>query len=144
MESNILVADDNPQFRTTLCGILRARGYKVTPANDGRHTLQELARLRLAGTPPELIIVDVRMPVLDGCELCRRIKNDPQTCGIPVMLMSAFSDIRERARSAGADAYIHKPFDLYDLYDQATSLLSWKDSGVERNTPREVVEDIPA
>ena len=91
---------------------LTIEGYDVTTASDGEEGLAAMDIAR-----PDLVILDVMMPGMDGLEACRRIKRDPGTRAIPVLMFTALSreDDIEAGRSAGADRFINKPFSLIGL-----------------------------
>jgi DNA-binding response OmpR family regulator len=119
MIPRILVADDCPDIRGVIAATLDSCGYLVTIANDGLAAWEAIGR-----DQPSLVVLDIDMPLLDGCEVCRRIKSQPETSGIPVLLVSAGGQAAERARGAGADAFLDKPFRLRDLLGQVNLLLS--------------------
>jgi DNA-binding response OmpR family regulator len=102
----ILVVDDNRDIVELVQRVLRIEGHEVVTARDGLEALQqELA------TQPDLVVLDVNLPVLDGWEVCRRIK---ARRAVPVLLLTVRServDI-EHSRDAGADAHLLKPFDI--------------------------------
>jgi len=118
MTPRILIADDSPEILTVMEAILDSCGYLVTIAADGFEAWEAIGRDR-----PNIVVLDIEMPGLDGCEVCRRIKSQPETCGIPVLLVSGCGRTAELARSAGADGFLDKPFYLSDLRDQVDSLL---------------------
>jgi CheY-like chemotaxis protein len=108
----ILVVDDDPRLLHVVSMYLTIEGYEVATANDGEEALRHVDE-----RPPDLIILDVMMPGMDGLEACRRLKRDPGTRSIPVLMFTALSreeDIEE-GRSAGADRFINKPFSLIGL-----------------------------
>jgi CheY-like chemotaxis protein len=115
----ILVADDNQCMRELMEAILSAYGYRVTIAADGQAAWEELP-----GCQPDLILLDFEMPRADGCEICRRIKSQPETRNIPVILVSGRQDAADLAQSAGADAFLPKPFSIDDLRVRIEALLS--------------------
>ena len=108
----ILVVDDEEMQRKMLSKILGALGYAVLEAEDGRVAV-ELAGLR----HPNLILMDIQLPVMDGLAATRRLKDDPQTQAIPVIALTALamSGDRERALAAGCDDYLAKPIMLESL-----------------------------
>ncbi|HSR13461.1 MAG TPA: response regulator, partial [Thermodesulfobacteriota bacterium] len=79
---NLLIVDDDLSTRQTLEGLLTGEGYEVRCAPNGK-----MAMMFVREEPPELILLDVRMPDMDGFEVCRRFKEDPQTAGIPVIFI---------------------------------------------------------
>lgn len=103
----ILVADDSPTSLQFLTSFLTEQGYSVHPACDGEQVL-EFVRTSI----PDLILLDVRMPGLDGFEVCRRLKGDERTRSIPVIFISVLEDVRDKVRGfeVGAIDYITKPF----------------------------------
>ena len=114
METNptILVADDDPDILNLVSKRLTKRGYRVITAVNGKEAL-ELIRSRR----PAAAVLDWMMPLLQGHEVCERIKADPSTAKVPVVLLTAKaseSDI-ERGFRGGADDYITKPFDIAEL-----------------------------
>jgi CheY-like chemotaxis protein len=106
----ILLVDDERPLREILAQSLEWSGYRVVQAYHGRHALQLIERER-----PDLVISDVMMPLVGGVELCHRLKSDPATAAIPVVLMSAAGS--HVGREAPADAFVVKPVDL-DAIDE--------------------------
>lgn len=107
--SDILVVDDSPDSLRLLVNILRERGYKVRAASRGKAALTAAQKL-----PPDLILLDINMPDLDGYEVCRRLKQDPRTQPVPVIFLSAWSDVFDKVRAfaVGGVDYITKPFQI--------------------------------
>jgi len=106
----ILVVDDDPHILELLAVNLTAAGYDVTTATNGWHALSKLPDVR-----PNLVIVDVMMPQMDGWELCKAIKDDPDTAAVKVLILTAKDTDRDRMIGKsilGADEYITKPFDV--------------------------------
>ena len=108
----ILAVDDSPEALQILTDILKPEGYDVRPADSG-----ELALVSLGSTKPELILLDVRMPGMDGFEVCRRIKASSNTRDIPVIFLSAITDTRDRVDGLklGAVDFVAKPFEKEEL-----------------------------
>jgi two-component system, cell cycle response regulator DivK len=106
MARRILVAEDEPDNRRIVVKVLAMEGYTILEAVDGRSTL-ELARRE----HPDLIVLDLGMPGIDGWEAARRLKADPQTADIPIIALTAFAmrGDEQRAREAGCDGYLSKP-----------------------------------
>ncbi|MGH7776300.1 MAG: response regulator [Candidatus Dormibacterales bacterium] len=96
--------DDEEGPLAVLAAHLAGLGYRVATARDGREALR-----RMAAERPDLVITDLQMPGLDGAGLCRRIKADPATSELPVLVVSGHQRIAEVARAAGADAWLAKP-----------------------------------
>jgi CheY-like chemotaxis protein len=104
----ILVVEDEAPIRELLVALLRTHGHRTSAAANGA-----LALARVGEERPDLVLADVMMPVLSGLELCRRLKADPATAAVPVLLMSAV-DARY-VDGAGADGFVPKPFELDQL-----------------------------
>src|SRR5438105_5024599 len=96
---SVLVVDDEEVNRALLREALEARGYKVSEAENGNRALESLAE-----RAPDAILLDVMMPKMDGYEVCRRIKSNPQTAFIPVLMITSLSDRRERLAGIEAGA----------------------------------------
>ena len=112
MSHRILVVDDDPRLLHVVVMYLGIEGYDVVPSESAEDALVEIDRQR-----PDLVILDIMMPGMDGIEACRRIRAGGDTADLPVLLFSALSgdeDV-ERARLAGANHLITKPFNLVGL-----------------------------
>lgn len=118
----ILVVDDEMGARTLLSIMLERDGFKALKAKDANEALQILER----GEKPDLIILDVMMPGMDGVELCRTIRNRPTTTDIPILILSARSDVEAvmRGMDAGATDYLPKPILNHDLTAKVRTMLS--------------------
>jgi putative two-component system response regulator len=121
--ATILVADDEPSARRLLRRILEPAGYEIHEAATGREALSLTESER-----PDLLMLDISMPDIDGVELCRMIKSDPATHLIPVVHItgSPHRDQRLRAIAAGSDEFVGKPFDIEELLIRVRSLLRTK------------------
>ena len=104
---SIVIVDDNPNNLHVLSSILQQAGYKVRPALRG-----DIALHAIAASPPDLILLDIRMPEMDGYEICRRLKADLVTRDVPVVFISALTETDDKlaAFSAGGVDYVSKPF----------------------------------
>jgi CheY-like chemotaxis protein len=103
----LLIADDEPAVRALVHATLEGDDYVILEAGDGEEAL-EVARAE----HPTLVLLDIMMPRLDGLEVCRRLKADPETRAIVIVLLTAQAQDRDRDRGleAGADDYFTKPF----------------------------------
>jgi response regulator RpfG family c-di-GMP phosphodiesterase len=110
--NTILVVDDTPASLKLLTDILKAEGYDVRAAICG-----ELALNAATNNPPKLILLDIRMPGMDGYEVCRRLKAQPETRDIPVIFVSAASEMGEKIQGfeLGAVDYVTKPYERREL-----------------------------
>jgi two-component system KDP operon response regulator KdpE len=109
MPSRILIVDDEPAILATMAPLLRARGYTVATATNGYGAIDAVAR-----TPPDLVILDLGLPDLDGVEVCRRLREGRN---LPIVVLSARDAERDKvaALDAGADDYVTKPFGSEEL-----------------------------
>jgi adenylate cyclase len=118
----LLVVDDTPHNIKLLDAVLAPRGYTVVPARSGQEALD-----RVVAEPPDLVLLDVVMPGIDGYEVCRRLRGDPATCMLPVVMITASGDQEKtKAIEAGADDFITKPFNQAELLARIGSLLRIK------------------
>jgi DNA-binding response OmpR family regulator len=118
MADKILVADDEQKIRDLLDNFLKDQGHEVILASDGEQALQ------LAETEnPQAIILDVRIPGLDGLEVCKRLKEKEETKFIPVIFITGFEDNKLDALDMGADDFVNKPFDMVELSTRVESVL---------------------
>ena len=111
------MVDDEPQITRVLKTTLSSQGYGVRSAGDGEQALEEMKNW-----PPDLIITDLRMPVMDGLELCRRVRKDSR---LPIIVLSVKGEetIKVEALDAGADDYITKPFSVNELMARVRAAL---------------------
>lgn len=119
--SRILLVEDNDMNRDMLTRRLSRRGYQIEAAVDGGEAVA-----RAAAAAPDLVLMDLNLPVLDGYEATRQIKAAPATRGIPVIALSAhaMSEDRDRALAAGCDDFDTKPVDLERLLRKIEALLA--------------------
>jgi two-component system, cell cycle response regulator DivK len=117
----ILLVEDNEMNRDMLSRRLIRRGYDVILAQDGKEGLQAAHSLA-----PDLILMDMSLPILDGWEATRQLKSSPDTAGIPVIALTAhaLTDDREKATQAGCDGYETKPVELPRLIETIEKLLA--------------------
>ena len=118
MQAKVLIVDDEKGVRDLLHSFLKATGYQAIMASSGEEAI-ELAK----SESPNAILLDVKMPGIDGVETCRRLRAEEQTRYIPVIMVTAFGTTEKEATDAGADDLINKPFKLTDLAVRVKSLL---------------------
>ncbi|MDB9457586.1 response regulator [Dolichospermum circinale CS-1225] len=116
----VLIVEDSSSQRMIITKLLKASGLAVTQAVDGVEALQVIQ-----DTPPDLVVLDIFMPRMNGYELCRYLKSDPKTKNIPVLMCSSKSTEFDRywGMKQGADAYIGKPFKENELVGTVKQLL---------------------
>jgi CheY-like chemotaxis protein len=111
--AEILIVDDEPDVRFVLRIAFEAAGHRIVEAHHGIAALE-----RVKDSRPDLVVTDVMMPVLDGLELIRRLRSDPETAAIPILVLSS------RATAAsGADAALGKPFRSHEVLATGLSLI---------------------
>src|ERR1044072_9390564 len=106
MKAKVLVVDDNPANLTLACDVLEWDGYQVAKAADA-----EAALARIEQSPPDVILMDIELPGMDGLTLTRKLKADPKTAHIRVIALTAYAmkGDEQKARAAGCDGYLTKP-----------------------------------
>ncbi|MCC7261304.1 MAG: response regulator [Candidatus Latescibacteria bacterium] len=111
-KGRVLVVDDERLNRTLLRSLLQAAGYQVTEAEDGEQALQQVG-----AEAPDVILLDVMMPGLDGYTVCRRIKEDQATAHLPILIVTALNDREARLEGigAGANDFLTKPIDRQEV-----------------------------
>jgi twitching motility two-component system response regulator PilH len=121
--STILVVDDSPMLREMISALLDKTGLTISVAKDGQE-----AKEKIAANPPDLVVLDVVMPNMNGYELCRWVKNEPATQDVLVILCSSKSEEFDRywGIKQGADAYVIKPFRPGELLGTVETLLASK------------------
>lgn len=109
---SILVVDDSPENLRVLSASLTTLGYKIRCVTNG-----EMALISVKSSPPDLILLDIRMPILDGYEVCRRLKTNPDTKDIPIIFLSALDDVVDKVKAfeMGGVDYVTKPFQAAEI-----------------------------
>ena len=109
---HVLVADDDSRSRRLLRDLLTAKGHRITEAADGE---EALAKIR--GEPPDVILLDVMMPKLDGFEVCRRVKSDPATALIHILMITSLTEREHRLKGieCGANDFLAKPVEREEV-----------------------------
>ncbi len=126
--ANILVVDDTPANLQVLSGMLKDRGYKVRPAPSGK-----LALLAAKRDPPDLILLDINMPEMNGYEVCEQLKADVALQGIPVIFISALTEQLDKVKAfaTGGVDYITKPFQMEELHARVETHLKLRGLQIE-------------
>jgi CheY-like chemotaxis protein len=139
--ARILIADDNAQNCELLEAFLSAEGYEITMAGDGQSTLEAVSRIQ-----PDLVLLDIMMPRLSGYEVCQRLKQNPATRDIPVIMVTALNqqgDI-EKAVRAGTDDFLTKPVNKLELTTRVRSLLRVRYLTTERDRLLAYLQEVEA
>ncbi|MCA9728470.1 MAG: response regulator [Candidatus Eisenbacteria bacterium] len=118
----LLVVEDDPDLRKILKAVLLREGYKVQEAGDGEEALRVID-----ASQPDLILLDVMMPKMDGRQVCQRLKANARTSQIPIIMLTAMSESDDRVRGLdlGANDYITKPYEQRELLMRVRNLLDW-------------------
>ena len=118
--AKILVVDDDVAICKSICVRLNSHGYKVDAAHDGVSATQ-----KILGGKPDLVILDLSMPAGDGHAVLSRLRENPETMSLPVIVLTASKKpgLREQTLGEGADAYFEKPFEAWDLLRTIDRLL---------------------
>jgi diguanylate cyclase (GGDEF)-like protein len=130
-KANILIVDDTPDNLRLLSTRLTERGYQVQSASDG-----SMAIAKAQVTPPDLILLDIKMPDMDGYEVCQKLKADPHTREIPVIFISALDEVLDKVRAfqVGGLDYITKPFHFEEVLARVENQLTI------RNLQKQLIE----
>ncbi len=139
--SKILIADDNIQNCELLEAYLSDEPYDIVMAYDGQETLNKVREFE-----PDLILLDIMMPKLSGYEVCQRLRKDPATRGIPILMVTALNEMGdiEKAVQAGADDFLTKPINRIELSVRVRSLLRVRHLTSERDRLLAYLEDVDA
>ena len=120
-KKKILIVEDEEHLLALESILLTTRGYEVKGVLDGPSALESVASMK-----PDLILLDIMLPVMDGYEVCRQIKANEATCHIPIVMISAKDSAEDlvKGEQAGADGYITKPFKSLRIIETIQRLLS--------------------
>ncbi|MEW8626749.1 MAG: response regulator [Candidatus Thiodiazotropha sp.] len=120
MSGEILVVDDEPNIVLSLEFLMKKEGYNVTTASNGVEALEFIKQLR-----PDLVLLDVMMPRMDGYEVCQAVRDDPELSSVRIIMLTARGrDVeRDKGMALGADDYVTKPFATRELVEKVNSLL---------------------
>jgi len=116
--SKILIVDDEEEARSVLREILKREGYEVFQAANGEEAIRIVKDNR-----PDVILLDIRMPVMDGFEVCKRLKEKEETKAIPIITITGYSEEKEKSLMSGADDFLSKPFEKIDLITRIKAIL---------------------
>jgi putative two-component system response regulator len=124
MKQKILVVDDEDRNRRLMEALLVPLGYEVILAVDGEEALRKVQE-----TPPDVILLDVMMPGINGFDVARKLKENEETRIIPIVMVTALQDVESRIKAieAGADDFLSKPVDKTELQARVHSLVSQRD-----------------
>ena len=120
MTKKVLIVDDEPNIVISLEFLMKKEGYEVTVARDGQEAVE-----RILADRPDLVVLDVMMPKMNGFEVCETIRKDPDLGSVRILMLTAKGREAEvhKGLSLGADAYMPKPFSTHELVDKAKALL---------------------
>ena len=120
MSSRVLIVEDEPDIRALVVHHLKREGYQVSAASSGEEALRQVQ-----AAPPDLVLLDLMMPAMDGLEVCRRLRQDPATAMLPIVMLTAKGDEVDRVLGLeiGADDYVVKPFSPKELLARVRAVL---------------------
>jgi len=138
-KNRILIADDNEANRELLEAYLAGIDCETHIAVDGQDTLNQVAAFQ-----PDLILLDIMMPKLSGFEVCRKLKDDPATNRIMILMVTALNELGdiERAVVAGTDDFLSKPVNKVELVKRVENMLRLKDISDENERLRRYIEEM--
>jgi DNA-binding response OmpR family regulator len=130
-----LIVEDHPEQADLVARILRLRDYQPILADNGEVGLR-LAREQV----PDVMLLDLMLPDINGFDVCRRLRTDPATMLIPVVMLTALNDVQHRVHGfrVGANAYVTKPYGVDDLFEAITAARAWRDSMERRALQGEI------
>ena len=123
LPKKILIVDDNQDSRELVVKVLKNKGYEIVEATDGEEAIE-----KAVGERPDLILLDISIPKLDGYEVTRRLKSQEEFRGTPIVALTAHAMKGDRAKAleAGCEGYISKPINIRELPDQVKSYIKGK------------------
>lgn len=123
MNATILLIEDNPENRYLVTFLLKQRGHEVVPAESGPRGLELAAKIR-----PDLILLDIQLPGMDGHAVAGKLKSDPHLKHIPIIAVTSYAMVgdREKCLAAGAEGYIEKPINPESFVAEIEQFLSFK------------------
>jgi DNA-binding response OmpR family regulator len=135
MMATALIVEDHPEQADLVASILRLRNYQPILADNGE------AGLRLARQcSPDVMLLDLMLPDINGFDVCRRLRTDPETRLIPVVMLTALNDVQHRVHGfrVGANAYLAKPYGVDDLFEAISAAQAWRASMEQRAVQGEI------
>jgi adenylate cyclase len=134
----VLVADDRVDNVELVCELLEMEGYRALGAYNGQEALDRIYESR-----PDLVILDLGMPLLNGYEVCERLKADPATAGIPVLILTAWAAPEQRVKGLqlGAEDYLAKPFDSRELMERVKTRLRAKQQADKLRAAQQAIRE---
>jgi two-component system cell cycle response regulator DivK len=117
--ASILIAEDNPDSRDALRSLLEAYGFHVLEAENGQEAVKKALRFR-----PDLVLMDIMMPVMDGLNATRILRSSPEFRQVPIIALTAMAGARQLALDAGCDDHLPKPIDIPALVETIRGLLN--------------------
>jgi DNA-binding response OmpR family regulator len=135
MMATALIVEDHPEQADLVANILRLRNYEPIVADNGE------AGLRLARQcSPDVMLLDLMLPDINGFDVCRRLRTDPATMLIPVVMLTALNDVQHRVHGfrVGANAYLAKPYGVEDLFEAISAAQAWRASMEQRAVQGEI------
>ncbi|MHB2155851.1 response regulator [Calditrichota bacterium GD2] len=135
-DTKILIVDDQPDNIETIKDILSGSQYKLFSATNGKEALEVFKQVN-----PDLVLLDAMMPVMDGFQVTRVIKNNPQTQLTPIIMITALDSMQDRVKGleAGVDDFISRPFNIFELKARIKNLLRLKDAVDELENAEQVI-----
>lgn len=132
-----MIVDDTPVNLHLLSSMLTKQGYKVQSLTNGKMALKTIKN-----TPPDLILLDIKMPEMDGYEVCQQLKNDANTSDIPIIFISALEDVTDKVRAfeVGGLDYVHKPFEFKEVIARVETHLALRQLQAELRQANEMLE----
>lgn len=124
MSAKVLIVDDEIDSLKLIGLLLESKGYQVMAAQNGERAIEKALQ-----EPPDLVILDVMMPGMSGYEVCRRLRTNPRTATIPILMFTAKTQVMDKVIGfeAGADEYLTKPIQPTELIDRVETLLASPD-----------------
>ncbi len=137
--NRILIADDNDANRELLEAYLVSVDCEIETSIDGQDTLDKVNSFQ-----PDLVLLDVMMPKLSGFEVCKKLKDDPQTARVMVLMVTALNELGdiERAVNAGTDDFLSKPVNKIELLKRVDNMLKLKGTGDELERLRRYIQEM--